>query len=97
MVEMSAIVNAVNSAAPQFSINEVSLFGSYVRGDQGLSSDVDLAIRTGEGFSLLDASRFQRQISDALGVDVDIVSLNAATGLFAKNISEDRMVIYECA
>ena len=97
MVEMSAIVNAVNSAAPQFSIDEVSLFGSYARGEQGLSSDVDLAIRTGEGFSLFDASRFRRQISDALGVDVDVVSLNAVTGLFAENISEDGMVIYERA
>src|SRR6476646_10090640 len=57
----------------------VSVFGSIGRGDAGKDSDIDVAVRLGEGFSLGGFDYFgrleelERRLSLMLGCKVDVV------------------------
>src|SRR5437016_2988143 len=56
-------------------IVRLSLFGSFVRGDTGPESDIDLlaAFDDTRSLSLLDVIHVENQIADLLGVRVDLI------------------------
>jgi predicted nucleotidyltransferase len=49
------------------------VFGSVARGEDTTSSDVDLLVELDEGVSLVDLAGLKRELSELLGVDVDVV------------------------
>ena len=53
-------------------IREMGVFGSYVHGRQTETSDVDVLVEPGEGIGLLELAGLQQDLSDALGVKVDL-------------------------
>jgi predicted nucleotidyltransferase len=50
----------------------MGVFGSYVRGEQRDDSDLDLLVEIGEGMTLPDYVGLQSELSDALGIKVDL-------------------------
>lgn len=60
--------------AAKHGVEEVRLFGSVARGEEGAQSDVDLLVRLEPGRSLLDHIAFQQDVQELLGVNVDVVS-----------------------
>jgi predicted nucleotidyltransferase len=48
-------------------------FGSVARGEDTDASDVDLLVDLDTGVGLLDLIGLERELSDLLGVDVDVV------------------------
>ncbi len=50
------------------------VFGSIGRNDDTPNSDIDLLIRFERGTSLLDVSGVEYELSELLGVEVDVVS-----------------------
>ncbi|HLA93252.1 MAG TPA: helix-turn-helix domain-containing protein [Actinomycetota bacterium] len=63
----------VELAARHYARN-VRVFGSVARGEETVTSDVDLLVDMDAGRSLLDQVRLRRELSDLLGVDVDVVT-----------------------
>lgn len=96
-MDVSTIADAVNGLAPLFLIRNASLFGSYARGEATPGSDVDIVIESEPGFSLFDAARFRRQLSEELGHPVDVVSKNALEGTFGRRVRRDEVLLYERA
>lgn len=97
MTSVQSISEAVHETAPRYFIKSAALFGSYARGEGRSNSDVDILIDTDASFSLLDAARFRRELSDALDVEVDIVSKRSLQGSFARNVLNDQVLLYERA
>ena len=58
----------------EFGVQHASLFGSAVRGEQRLGSDLDLLVDLPPGASLFDLSRLGLALEDALGRPVDLVT-----------------------
>lgn len=58
----------------RYSVIEISVFGSYVRNEQGRSSDLDILVDLGEtpGIDLLDLVNLERYLSDLLSIKVDV-------------------------
>jgi uncharacterized protein len=54
--------------------HDVRVFGSVSRGEDGPTSDVDLLVRFERGSSLLDLAALEDELTELLGVDVDVVS-----------------------
>lgn len=52
----------------------VRVFGSTGRGEQGVSSDLDLLVDMAEGRSLFDLIALSNDLEDSLGVEVDVVT-----------------------
>lgn len=57
-----------------FGVRHASLFGSVVRGEHHLESDLDLLVDLPAGASLFDLSRLGLALEDALGRPVDLVT-----------------------
>ena len=63
--------------AERYGISNVRVFGSVARGDDHARSDIDFLVDIPREATLFDLSRFRRELSALLGVDVDVVSSRA--------------------
>jgi len=59
----------------RFKVKEIGIFGSYVKGEQKEVSDLDILVEFEEDakLSLLDVVGLEIELSDLLGVKVDLV------------------------
>lgn len=57
----------------RYQVQEVGIFGSYVRQEQTEASDVDVLVEFFETPSLLKFVNLENYLSDSLGVKVDLV------------------------
>lgn len=58
----------------RYGVVEIGVFGSYVRNEQDLSSDIDILVDFGgtPGIDLLDLVNLERYLSELLGAKVDV-------------------------
>ena len=73
-------------------IKEVYLFGSYARGEANRNSDVDLYCDEGDIDTLWKLSAFYDELREALGKDVDIVTIGTDLDVFFKTEIEKDML-----
>lgn len=92
-LSLESISYAVVSLAEEFGAQEVSLFGSYARGEATGSSDVDLLLDKGaiRGLQVLE---FQEALARRLGRPVDVVTTTGASERFLERISQEARVLY---
>jgi uncharacterized protein len=76
---------------------KVSLFGSFVRGEAGPDSDVDLIVEFAGPTGLLAMVRLERELTEALGRRVDLLTENAISPHLRESILREQRVIYEAA
>ena len=60
----------------KYQVTELGIFGSYVRGEQNSDSDVDVLIDYLEAPDLIELLELEEELSDRLGVPVDVVTKN---------------------
>ncbi len=58
----------------KYEIKNVRVFGSAMRGDDGVDSDIDLLITTPKGFTLFKLSAYALELEELLRTQVDIVT-----------------------
>lgn len=61
----------------RYKVKSVGVFGSYVRGDQDETSDLDVLVDFDEPPSLFEFVRLESYLSQILGVEVDLVMRSA--------------------
>ena len=57
----------------KYKVKEIGIFGSYIRGEQKETSDVDILVEFEKPVSLLQIVSFENHLSDVLGIKVDVV------------------------
>jgi len=57
----------------RYGVTYLGIFGSYVRGEQKKTSDVDILVEFNRPGTLLDLIHLQNDLVDLLGVRVDLV------------------------
>lgn len=70
-----------------------SLFGSYARGEETNTSDIDILIEFAEGKSLLDLVDLEFKLEDALGKKVDLVTYKSVSPYIKEYIQKDQIQI----
>ena len=72
----------------QFKVKSIGIFGSYVRGEEGKGSDLDILVDFEEkaNLSLLDFIRLENYLSEKLGVKVDLVERETLKPRIGKHI-----------
>ncbi|MDO9516904.1 MAG: nucleotidyltransferase family protein [Methanosarcinaceae archaeon] len=75
-----------------FNVQEIGLFGSYVRDQQNESSDVDILVEFDEPVGLISFVGLKNYLSDFLGIEVDLVMKNALRPRIGKRILKE--VVY---
>ena len=86
----------VVSLAEEYGAEKVSLFGSFARGAETETSDIDILLEKGKikGIQVLD---FQHDLSQRLGRTVDVVTTTGASERFLNKIKQDEVVLYEAS
>ena len=76
---------------------KVSLLGSFVRGDAGPDSDIDLIVVFLNPTGFLALVRLERKLTEAMGRKVDLLTEQAISPYLREQIRNELQVIYEAA
>lgn len=63
--------------ADKYKVKEMGIFGSYIRGEQGKRSDIDILVEFEEPVGLFKFLELEEYLSDLLGLKVDLVTKGA--------------------
>jgi predicted nucleotidyltransferase len=55
-------------------VDDIRVFGSVARGDATAGSDVDILVHPKPGASMFDVAGFMAEVTEVLGIHVDVVS-----------------------
>ncbi len=73
----------------------IGIFGSFARGTQIEGSDLDVLIKFKNPISLLKLVQIEQELSDKIGITVDLVTENSVKNpRLKKYIAEDLITIY---
>ncbi|MBC6366729.1 nucleotidyltransferase family protein [Algoriphagus sp. AK58] len=64
----------IKRAAHKYHPKFIGIFGSYARGDQAINSDLDILIDFEENVNLIDLIGLEQELSELLGLKVDLVT-----------------------
>ena len=76
-MDQSEIKNIILSYLKEFNPIKVGIFGSFARGDNKKDSDIDILVEFKESPSLLTLIKLENDLSEILGVKVDLVTTGA--------------------
>jgi len=76
-------------------VSMIGIFGSAARGEASARSDIDLLVRFAKQKSLLSLVRIEREISEALGNKIDLLTEAAISPYLREKVLHDLKVIYE--
>ncbi|HEX7466973.1 MAG TPA: nucleotidyltransferase family protein [Methanobacterium sp.] len=74
--------------------SKIAVFGSYVRGEETSKSDIDIIVEFSERKSLLDLVGIEQNLSETLGIKVDLLTEKSISPYLIDRIKKDMRVIY---
>ena len=77
----------------KYNVKEIGVFGSYVRGEQKKSSDIDILVEFEESIGFFKFLEMEEHISEILGVKVDLVTKNALKPRIGEHILKEVVAI----
>lgn len=88
--------NIIITTLKGFNPERIGIFGSYARNENHPDSDIDILVRFRDTITLLQLIKLENDLSDKLGVRVDLVTEGALTNKkLKKSIDKDLTIIYE--
>ncbi|MBI5945696.1 MAG: nucleotidyltransferase family protein [Chloroflexi bacterium] len=72
----------------------VGIFGSMVRGEARKDSDIDLIVRFSKRKSLLSMVRLERELAEALGRKVDLLTEASISPYMRERVLQEMQVVY---
>ena len=61
----------------KYGVREIGIFGSFAREENRENSDIDILVELGKPMGFFKFIRLEREVSELLGVKVDLVTKNA--------------------
>ncbi len=74
-------------------VKSLGVFGSYVRGEARISSDLDILVEFEQAPTLYEFIRLERNLSEELGVKVDLVMKKTLRPQIGKRIMEEVVAV----
>jgi len=74
---------------------KIAIFGSYARGEEKPESDIDIIVEFSERKSLLELVRIERELSEVLGIKIDLLTEKSISPYLIDTIRKEMEVIYE--
>lgn len=89
------IKNITVPVAKQYGVEKVALFGSYAKGKQNETSDIDLIIKKGNLKGYFALCGFVNALEERFGTHVDVLTYNALEKSMIKDSVKNEVVLYE--
>ena len=97
MQTLDRILAQLRAAQPElrrrYPIRSMRVFGSYARGEQRDDSDVDVLVELGDDMDLIAYTGLQLELSDALGLHVDLVEREALRPRLASQVLSELVLL----
>lgn len=77
----------------QYKVKELALFGSFMRGEQHESSDIDVLVDFNEDASLFDLIRIGDYLEEKLDRKVDIIPKESLRKELRESILSEMMIV----
>lgn len=84
--ELAAMKPALEA---EYHVAALGIFGSFAREEQTEESDLDVLVEFERPVSLFDLVRLENDISDRLGIDVDLVTRNSLKPRVEASVDDD--------
>lgn len=78
-----------------YGATKVGIFGSYATGTATPDSDLDLLVDFAEQKSLLALVRIRRELSEAIGIEVDLLTEAAVSRYLIDRIKAEMKIVYQ--
>ena len=95
MIGLPVDVEKMLEICRQNDVIKIGVFGSFARGEATEESDLDLLVYFAQRKSLLTMVALERQLSEALGRKVDLLTEAALSPYLRDTIKSEMVVIYE--
>jgi len=73
---------------------KIAVFGSYVKGKEKPDSDLDVIVKFAERKSLLDLVGIEQEVSELLGIKVDLLTEKSISPYLIDSVKHEMVVIY---
>lgn len=70
---------------------KAALFGSYVRGEEGIDSDIDMLVEVPKGTGLFAFVDLRHKLQEALGKKVDLVTYRSIHPLLREKVLKEQI------
>ena len=78
----------------KYHVATISLFGSHARGEAKETSDIDLLVSFSRPVSLLHMVSLERELTEALGHKVDLLTEASLSPYLRDQILKERQLVY---
>ena len=93
-MNQSEIKNIILRHLKEFDPIQIGIFGSFARGDNKKGSDIDILVEFKESPTLLTLIKLENDLSDILGIKVDLITTGALKNKrIKKSIEKDLIKI----
>jgi predicted nucleotidyltransferase len=82
-------IDIIKSILEPFSPEYIGVFGSYARNEEKEGSDLDLLVKFGKRLNLFDLVGLEQELTEKLGIQVDLVTEKALSPLIKDFVTED--------
>ena len=82
-------LETIKKITAKFGPKLVGVFGSYARGENSKKSDLDVLIEFKQRVNLLDIIGLEQELTEALGIKVDLVTVGAVNEQLRPDIEKD--------
>jgi len=95
-LDRDKIIKRIKNRLKQFSkVSSAWIYGSFSREDDGPGSDIDIAVKTDEGFSYFDLAEIQYQLENEVNRKIDVGFIDSFKPHIFRNVEQDLKLIYE--
>lgn len=95
IMNKNEIFNKVTAILKQEGAKKIAIFGSYVRDEPKLESDIDILVEFSSRKSLLEMVRIERMLAESLGIKVDLLTEKAISPYLIDKIKNEMEIIYQ--
>jgi hypothetical protein len=97
MMDLQAVIGELRRLQPElrkrYPIREMGVFGSWVRGEQTDDSDLDVLVEFDGPIGLLDVVGLKLDLSDRLGLPVDLVMKDGLKPRIGRRILSEVVIL----
>jgi hypothetical protein len=93
-IAVDRIFEKIVSILKGHGVKTIGIFGSYARGEAGPESDIDVLVEFSGRKSLLDIVGIEQELSEALGIKVDLLTEKSISPYLIDSVKKEMAVIY---
>jgi len=91
---MDKIIDKLVSILKKHGAKKIEIFGSYARGEQKETSDLDVIVEFEKRKSLLELVGIEQELEDVLGIKVDLLTRASISPYLIERIEKESKVVF---